>query len=66
MTIFKVDEDSGVPAQDQILAKVNQESNVEWGRRNDLSVEGRAKYYEGIGRNYLKSRITNEKNKAQA
>ncbi len=53
MTPFKIDEDSGVPAQDQILARVNREADIAWGRSNELPLKENVKYLESIGRRFM-------------
>lgn len=40
--------------REAIQKLAQRESTVEWGKRNDLSIADRAKYYQEISENYYK------------
>lgn len=49
---FKVDEDSAVPAIDQIYERVNWESSIDWARTNELPKKEFNDYLKGLGEDY--------------
>ncbi len=56
---FRVNEDSAVSAQDQILQQVNSEENYEWGKyapyQSTMTYKERLEYLKSKGRKYYQA-----------